>query len=66
MTKLDSAEYLDYAVTTASLGGTPQTLASLLGPMSEYNQIPPRVAFFLWITVVITELVSCAVTLGEF
>ena len=66
MTKLDSAEYLDYAITTASAGGIPLTLASLLGPMSEYNQIPPCVAFFLWITVVGTELVSRAVTLGEF
>jgi predicted amidohydrolase YtcJ len=66
MIKLASAEYLEYGVTTASAGGMPKALASLLGPMSEYNQIPLRVALFPWFNEVGTELVSGEVTLSEF
>lgn len=66
MTKLASDEYLEYGVTTASAGGMPKALASLLGPMSEYNQIPVRVALFPWFNEVGEQLISGEVTLDQF
>ena len=66
MTKLASQEYLEYGVTTASAGGMPKALASLLGPMSRFNQIPVRVALFPWFNEVGDQLISGEVTLEEF
>ena len=66
MTQLASAEYLEYGVTTASSGGMPKALASLLGPMSEYNQVPLRVALFPWFDEVGAQLISGEVGLAEF
>lgn len=66
MTKLASDEYLEHGVTTASAGGMPKALASLLGPMSEYNQIPVRIALFPWFSEVGEQLISGEVTLDQF
>ena len=66
MTKLASAEYLEYGVTTASAGVCPRHSLAFWVQCPEYNQIPLRVALFPWFNEVGTELVSGEVTLSEF
>ena len=66
MTKLATAEYLKYGVTTASAGGMPTAIASLLGPMSTYNQMPLRVALFPFFDEVGAGLLSGELALDEF
>lgn len=46
MTTQAAEEYLEVGVTTASAGGMPATVASLLGVLSNWNQFPQRVALF--------------------
>jgi len=46
MTTQAAEEYLEVGVTTASAGGMPTTVASLLGVLSNWNQFPQRVALF--------------------
>ena len=66
MTKLATAEYLQYGVTTASAGGMPTAIASLLGPMSNYNQMPLRVALFPFFDEVGAGLLAGEITLDDF
>ena len=66
MTKLATAEYLQYGVTTASAGGMPTAIASLLGPMSNYNQRPLRVALFPFFDEVGAGLLAGEITLDDF
>ncbi len=66
MTKLATAEYLQYGVTTASAGGMPSAIASLLGPMSNYNQMPLRVALFPFFDEVGAGLLAGEITLYDF
>jgi len=46
MTTHAAREYLQAGVTTASAGGMPLGLAKLLGPLSQLNVFPQRVALF--------------------
>ena len=46
MTTLAARQYLEAGVTTASAGGMPLSLAKALGPMSQFNVFPQRVALF--------------------
>ena len=66
MTKLATAEYLQHGVTTASAGGMPTAIASLLGPMSNYNQMPLRVALFPFFDEVGAGLLAGEITLDDF
>ena len=66
MTKLATAEYLQYGVTTASAGGMPTAIASLLGPMSKYNQMPLRVALFPFFDEVGDGLLTGELALDNF
>ncbi len=66
MTKLATTEYLQYGVTTASAGGMPTAIASLLGPMSNYNQMPLRVALFPFFDEVGAGLLAGEITLDDF
>ena len=66
MTKLATAEYLQYGVTTASAGGMPTAIVSLLGPMSNYNQMPLRVALFPFFDEVGAGLLAGEITLDDF
>ena len=66
MTKLATAEYLQYGVTTASAGGMPTAIASLLGPMSNYSQMPLRVALFPFFDEVGAGLLAGEITLDDF
>ena len=66
MTKLATAEYLQSGVTTASAGGMPTAIASLLGPMSNYNQMPLRVALFPFFDEVGAGLLAGEITLDDF
>ena len=46
MTSQAAEEYLAVGVTTASAGGMPTSVATLLGVLSNWNQFPQRVALF--------------------
>ncbi len=46
MTTFAARQYLEAGVTTASAGGMPLSLAKALGPMSQFNVFPQRVALF--------------------
>ena len=46
MTTQAAEEYLAAGVTTASAGGMPGSVATLLGLLSQANQFPQRVALF--------------------
>lgn len=46
MTTQAAEEYLEVGVTTASSGGMPTSVATLLGVLSNWNQFPQRVALF--------------------
>ena len=54
-------EYLQVGVTTASAGGMSKVIGQLLGPLSEYNVFPLRVAMFP-----LMEEVEEAVLAGEW
>ena len=58
MTTYAAREYLQAGVTTASAGGMPLGLAKLLGPLSELNVFPQRVALFPLLEEVETEVLS--------
>ncbi|MCH1491563.1 MAG: amidohydrolase [Luminiphilus sp.] len=60
MTTLASRQYLRAGVTTASAGGMPLALAKALGPMSQYNVFPLRLALFPLLEEVETELLTGA------
>jgi predicted amidohydrolase YtcJ len=66
MTQLATSEYLQYGVTTASAGGMPTAIASLLGPMSNYNQMPLRVALFPFFDEVGDGLLTGELALDNF
>ena len=58
MTTHAAREYLQAGVTTASAGGMPLGLAKLLGPLSELNVFPQRVALFPLLEEVEAEVLS--------
>ncbi len=58
MTTYAAREYLQAGVTTASAGGMPLGLAKLLGPLSELNVFPQRVALFPLLEEVEAEVLS--------
>jgi len=60
MTTQAAEEYLAVGVTTASAGGMPTSVATLLGVLSNWNQFPQRVALFP-----LFEEVGEALFLGE-
>lgn len=58
MTTHAAREYLQAGVTTASAGGMPLGLAKLLGPLSQLNVFPQRVALFPLLEEVESEVLS--------
>jgi len=58
MTTYAAREYLQVGVTTASAGGMPLSLAKLLGPLSQLNVFPQRVALFPLLEAVEEEVLS--------
>ena len=66
MTTQAAEEYLVVGVTTASAGGMPTTVATLLGFLSQLNQFPQRVALFPLFEEVGEQLLDGSVTLDSF
>jgi predicted amidohydrolase YtcJ len=66
MTTQAAEEYLTVGVTTASAGGMPTTVATLLGLLSQLNQFPQRVALFPLFEEVGEQLLDGSVTLDSF
>ena len=66
MTTQAAEEYLAVGVTTASAGGMPTTVATLLGLLSQLNQFPQRVALFPLFEEVGEQLLDGSVTLDNF
>ena len=66
MTTQAAAEYLAVGVTTASAGGMPTTVATLLGLLSQLNQFPQRVALFPLFEEVGEQLLEGSVALDRF
>ena len=66
MTTQAAEEYLVAGVTTASAGGMPTTVATLLGLLSQLNQFPQRVALFPLFEEVGEQLLDGSVTLDSF
>lgn len=58
MTTHAAREYLQAGVTTASAGGMPLGLAKLLGPLSQLNVFPQRVALFPLLEEVESDVLS--------
>ena len=66
MTTQAAEEYLAAGVTTASAGGMPSPVATLLGFLSQLNQFPQRVALFPLFEEVGEQLLDGSVTLDGF
>ena len=66
MTTQAAEEYLAAGVTTASAGGMPTTVATLLGFLSQLNQFPQRVALFPLFEEVGEQLLNSSATLDSF
>lgn len=66
MTTQAAEEYLAAGVTTASAGGMPSAVATLLGFLSQLNQFPQRVALFPLFEEVGEQLLDGSVTLDGF
>ena len=66
MTTQAAEEYLAAGVTTASAGGMPSPVATLLGFLSQLNQFPQRVALFPLFEEVGEQLLNGSMTLDGF
>ena len=66
MTTQAAEEYLAAGVTTASAGGMPSPVATLLGLLSRLNQFPQRVALFPLFEEVGEQLLDGSVALDSF
>jgi predicted amidohydrolase YtcJ len=66
MTTQAAEEYLAAGVTTASAGGMPGSVATLLGLLSQANQFPQRVALFPLYEEVGEQLLAGTTTLADF
>jgi predicted amidohydrolase YtcJ len=66
MTMQAAGGYLAVGVTTASAGGMPTTVATLLGLLSDWNQFPQRVALFPLFEEVGGSLFSGEAVLDDF